>query len=250
MLGFDAQRRQEGEHRGQREAVVEARLEVERVAHQPRHARVGDDVRGQHRVGRREQRAEQQRLGPASARSSRCAATATIPAVSGIAIASLRSGRCHALCSISPSTSRPSRKRITISATNARSSTNPDCALEADPLEAAVSDHEAGEHEHRRQRQERALRKPGGERPHDQERAEKRGGSLEARHAAPRTRPHRDVWACRGGSAGGSARSHTFEIPIIGGILDIIDKLSAEAVARWRQKTGSARRAKRCLAPT
>ena len=44
----------------------------------------------------------------------------------GIASASLRNGRCHAFWSISASTSRPSRNRITISATTARSCTKPE----------------------------------------------------------------------------------------------------------------------------
>ena len=59
------QRGREGEHGGQREPVVETGLEVQRVADEARHARVGHDARGEHRVGRREQRAEQERLGPA-----------------------------------------------------------------------------------------------------------------------------------------------------------------------------------------
>src|SRR3954471_9342434 len=69
---------------------------------------------------------------------STCAATATIPAVSGIASTSLRSGRCHARWSISPSTSSPSRNRITTSAATARPATNPDdgsgCSTSAPPL--------------------------------------------------------------------------------------------------------------------
>src|SRR5215213_5088183 len=55
-------------------------------------------------------------------------ASATITHVSGIATTSLRSGSRHAVCSISASTSSPSRNRITISATVARSSTNADSA--------------------------------------------------------------------------------------------------------------------------
>ena len=55
----------EGEHRRQREAVVEPRLEVQRVADRPRNPRVGDHARGQHGIGGGEQRAEQERLGPA-----------------------------------------------------------------------------------------------------------------------------------------------------------------------------------------
>ena len=53
------------EDRGQRQAVVQAGLEVERVANQPRHARVGDHRGREHGVGGREQRPQQERLGPA-----------------------------------------------------------------------------------------------------------------------------------------------------------------------------------------
>src|SRR3954469_16782810 len=53
------------------------------------------------------------------------AATAMIAAVIGIATTSTRSGRCHSRRSISPSTSRPSRNRITTSATVASTDMNP-----------------------------------------------------------------------------------------------------------------------------
>src|SRR5215210_6003583 len=53
-----------------------------------------------------------------------CVISAIRTQVSGIARTSLRSGRCQASCSISSSTSRPSRNRITISATTARPCTN------------------------------------------------------------------------------------------------------------------------------
>ena len=110
------QRRGEGQHRRQREPVVEPGLEVERVAHEPRHARVRDDGRGEHRVGRRQQRAEQERLEPVEADDPVRDRRDDRAPVIGIASASLRNGRCHAVWSISASTSRPSRNRITISA--------------------------------------------------------------------------------------------------------------------------------------
>src|SRR5829696_682819 len=50
-------------------------------------------------------------------------ASATSTAVSGIASTSLRSGRCHAFCNISASTSSPSRKRISTSAITASACT-------------------------------------------------------------------------------------------------------------------------------
>ena len=51
------------------------------------------------------------------------AISATSTAVSGIASTSLRKGRCHAFCSISASTSSPSRKRISTSAITASACT-------------------------------------------------------------------------------------------------------------------------------
>ena len=61
----------------------------------------------------------------------RCATSATSAAVTGMATTSLRSGRRQAVWSSSPSTSRPSRKRITISATVASSSTNGSLGLKS-----------------------------------------------------------------------------------------------------------------------
>src|SRR5215210_3960146 len=55
-----------------------------------------------------------------------CATTATSAPVIGIASASFRNGRRQAFWSISASTSRPSRNRITIRATTARSCTKPE----------------------------------------------------------------------------------------------------------------------------
>ncbi len=59
---------------------------------------------------------------------SSCAASATIAAVIGIAMTSLRNGSRHSRWSISASTSSPSRKRITTSATVARTATKPEPA--------------------------------------------------------------------------------------------------------------------------
>ena len=57
---FVASAAREGQHRRQREAVVQPRLEVEGVADEARHPRVGDDARRQHGIGRRQQGAEQE----------------------------------------------------------------------------------------------------------------------------------------------------------------------------------------------
>ena len=127
VLVVGAERRAEGQHGRQRQPVVHPRLEVERVAHEPRHARVGDHRGRQHRVGRRQQRADQEATpssrGPMSAwHDERDDQRAVI----GIASTSLRSGSRHAVCSISASTSSPSRNRITISATTASCCTKPE----------------------------------------------------------------------------------------------------------------------------
>ncbi len=64
VAATDGQGRAERQHRRQRQAVVEPRLQVERVTDHRRHARVGDDARGQHRIGGRQQRSHQERLRP------------------------------------------------------------------------------------------------------------------------------------------------------------------------------------------
>ena len=53
-----------GEDEGQRQPVVQPGLEVQRVADQRGHPRVGHHAGRQHRVGGREQRADQEAFGP------------------------------------------------------------------------------------------------------------------------------------------------------------------------------------------
>ena len=81
--GVAARRREdeEEEHEGKREPVVEPGLEVERVADRRRDPLRGDHHRGDHRIGRRQHRAEQEGLGPARAR--RTAASRRPPAGRG-----------------------------------------------------------------------------------------------------------------------------------------------------------------------
>ena len=74
---------------------------------------------------------------------STCAPTATITAVSGIASTSLRSGRRQCCWSISPSTSRPSRNKITIRATMARLADERRPRVEVDGVGAAGAENEA-----------------------------------------------------------------------------------------------------------
>ena len=54
---------------------------------------------------------------------------------------------------------------------------------EVEHLEAAVAEHEPGEHEHRRQREEAAARHAGAERADDEQHAEDQRGVAELRHA-------------------------------------------------------------------
>ena len=147
------------------------------------HARIGDDRRGEHRVGRREQRAEQEATRvqprpdePVRERSRRSAA------VIGMPIASLRSGSCHSRWSSPASTSSPSRNRITIRATLARSATKPGVRLELEHPQPALAEHEAGEHEHGRQRQHASPRQARQQRAEHQQAAENRCDRLEGGH--------------------------------------------------------------------
>ena len=119
---------------------------------------------------------------------SACAATAMIAAVIGIASTSLRSGGRHAFCSISASTSRPSRNRISTSAVSARSSTKPERGSKSSTPSAAVAEGHAEQHEDRRQRQDRAPRDTRQQRPTDEQHAENRHGRLVGGHRG--TVPH------------------------------------------------------------
>ena len=110
-------------------------------------------------------------------------ARATIAAVIGMPSTSLRNGRCHAFCSISASTSRPSRNRISTSAVIARSRTNAERGSIVDHVQAAAAEDDPGEHEDGGQREERAPRDPRQQRPPDEQRAEHGGCGLVGGHA-------------------------------------------------------------------
>ena len=134
------------------------------------------------------------------------AAPATMSAVSGIASTSLRAGRCQAVRSISSSTSRPSRKRITTSAVTARISTKPEPAREVEHADAALAEDEADDDEDRRQGQEAATGETGQERPEHEQPAEDGRGGLEVGHGQRRwllrctTRSPASTTAARGSS--------------------------------------------------
>ncbi|MBB4912740.1 hypothetical protein H4W32_001634 [Actinophytocola algeriensis] len=55
---------EEDQHERQREAVVEAGLDVEQAPQPQRHVRAAHDRGGEHRVGRREDRTDEERRGP------------------------------------------------------------------------------------------------------------------------------------------------------------------------------------------
>ena len=150
------------------------------MAHDRRDARVGHDARGQHRIGRGEQRAEQERLRSRSARSGAWWPAATITAVSGIASTSLRSGSRQWERSISPSTSSPSRNRITISATVASSLTNPDRARSAARRSRRGRGSKPASTNRAVERHEAAARDARDERPEHQQTAEDERRDLEA----------------------------------------------------------------------
>ena len=173
---------------GQREPVVEARLEVERVAHDARHARVGDHARGEHRVGRREQRADQEALRPAEvgqrsawpARRSRtsaasprraCAAAAATPSAASRPRPRARRGTGSRSARRSPGRAR-SPSVGSISSTPKPPS----------PSRKPASDEDRG------QRQERAVGEPRRERADHQQAAEDQRRDVEARGGERRSR--------------------------------------------------------------
>ena len=96
-LVVEPQRGGEREHRRQREPVVEARLEVQRVADRAA-ARAGSSRRSSDSTGSvgDSSAPTQEALRPATGRSARLAPARRSPRSSASPIASLRSGRCHA----------------------------------------------------------------------------------------------------------------------------------------------------------
>ena len=100
------------------------------------------------------------------------AASATSTRVSGIARTRFRNGRCHAFCSISASTSSPSRNRISDQRDHRQPLNEVRRRVEVEHLEAALAEHEAGDHERRRERQEAAPGEPRQQRAHHQQAAE------------------------------------------------------------------------------
>ena len=103
---------------------------------------------------------------------SACVTTATSTQVIGIARASLRSGSRHVDCSISPSTSSPSRNRITISATTASCCTNGDPASKCRTPRLSSPSRKPATTKTRGEREERPLREAGQQGPGHQQRAE------------------------------------------------------------------------------
>ena len=138
-------------------------LEVERVAHDARHARVGDHRRREHRVGRREQRAEQEALGPAEigqrVRGDRDDHARQRHRHHELAQRQPPGRLQHLGLDLEPVAEQDHDQRDdrqVVHEARAR--------VDLEHAEAAVAEQEAGEHEGRGQRQERAVDEAGGER--------------------------------------------------------------------------------------
>ena len=175
----------EGEHGGQRQPVVHARLEVERVAHQARHARVGDHARGEHGIGRREQRAEQERLGPRQiregVRDERDQDAGDRHGQDQLARRQPPLALEHLGLDLDAVAEQDHDQRD-----GGELDDEARLGFELEHLEAAVAQHEAGHHEHGGHRQEAAMRQAGGERAPDQQRPEDQRRDLELVHRGRR----------------------------------------------------------------
>ena len=128
------------------------------MAHDAGHARVRDHARGQHGVRRRQQRAEEEASPSSPGRSSACAASATITAVIGIAsdeLAQRQPPRAleHLRLDLETVAEQDHDQRD-----RGQHGHEARPGVELEHLQAALAEHEAGEHEERRQRQERAMR--------------------------------------------------------------------------------------------
>ena len=157
--------------RRQREAVVEARLEVERVADHARHARVGHDARRQHRVGRGQQRAEEEALGPVQVgqrvRGERDDRRRDRHRQHELAQRQAPRLLQHLGLDLEPVAEQDHDQRDD----RQRPRRSPTPASNRAP-QAALAEHEAGQHEERGQRQEAAPREPGQQRAAHEQRAE------------------------------------------------------------------------------
>ena len=166
---------------GQRQAVVEPGLEVERVADQTRHPRVRHDARGEHRVGGRQQRADEERLRPGQVRQGGDGhrddgrgdrhrdderAQRHVP------FAAEHLGLDLEAVAEQDHDERDDRQHRH----------EPACRVELEHAEPAGAEREAGEDEQRRQRQEAASRDPRDERAADEQRPEHRECRLRRRH--------------------------------------------------------------------
>ena len=172
------ERSKEGKHGRQREAVVHAGLEVERVPYQPGDPGIRDHARGQHGVRRREQRAEQKRLRPREIGHRRRGASYE-RAGQGHSKRELPEGKMprplehlrldFQTVSKQDQDQRDDRERLD----------EPRAGIEVQHLEASLAEYEPCHHEDRREREEAAPRQPGDQSTQHQEHPEDRYRLLE-----------------------------------------------------------------------
>jgi len=178
----------EGQHRGQSEAVVHPRLEVERVADHAGHAGIGHDTGGEHRVRRGEQRAEQQALAPAQPDQ---------PAGQG---RNHQRGHRHRHDELAQRQVPVALQHLAVDLEAVAEQDHDQrhvrevaheagARVEVQHAERALAEHEPGQDEQGRQRQQAAPRESGQERADHQQATEDRRGRLERRHARSLPQP-------------------------------------------------------------
>jgi hypothetical protein len=174
------QGRGEGQHGRERQAVVEARLEVQGVADHAGHARVGHHRGRQHRVGRREQRADQQRRRPVEPdqqlRRRRHDHRGQRHRDDELAQRQPPGGLQHLGLDLEPVAEQDHDQGHggeVVHEGRAR--------VDVEHAEPALAEHEPGDDEHRGQGEERAMGQAGGQRADDEEAAEDQGRDVEVR---------------------------------------------------------------------
>ena len=168
----------EREHGRQREPVVEPRLEIQRVANHPRHARVGHHRGRQHRIGGRQQRAEQEALGPVEighdVGQRRDQDRGERHGQHELAQRQVPGRLEHLLLDLEAVAEQDQHERHDREPLHEAAG-----GVELEHLEPAVAQHEAGDHEPGREREEAALGQTRDERTEDQQHAEDRERRLQ-----------------------------------------------------------------------
>ena len=171
----------EREHGRQGEPVVQPRFEVEGVADDPRHTRVRDHGGRQHGIGGREQRAEQEALGPVEighgVGQRRHQDRGERHRQHELAERQVPGRLEHLLLDLEAVAEQDQHERHHREALHEAAG-----GIELEHLEPAVAQHEAGDHEARREREEAALGETRDERAEDQQHAEDRERRLQELH--------------------------------------------------------------------